>query len=88
MGGNLVKEFNLSKFLGKRIQLNFTTLRSRSDEYKTDLISKFASEVLPGFLNGEFKPIIDKIYTVDQIIEAHERMEQNKNIGKIIVKWI
>jgi tumor protein p53-inducible protein 3 len=88
MGGPIVKEFNLSKFLGKRIQLTFTTLRSRSDNYKSELISKFSNEILPGFKTLEFKPVIDSIYNAEQIKEAHQRMESNQNIGKIVVKWI
>ena len=88
MGGPIVKEFNLTKFLGKRIQLNFTTLRSRSDEYKSKLISKFSFDILPGFKSSELTPVIDSIYPVEQIKEAHQRMESNQNIGKIVVKWI
>ncbi len=87
MGGSIVKDFNLGKFLGKRINLNFTTLRSRSDDYKTELINNFSKEILPGF-GKEFAPIIDSIYNITEIKEAHERMEANKNIGKIIIKWI
>ncbi len=67
--------------------MSFTTLRSRSDDYKSELISKFSSEILPGFKTREFKPIIDSIYNVEQIKEAHQRMESNQNIGKIVIKW-
>ena len=89
MGGHLIKDFNLGKFLGKRIDFKFTTLRSRSDEYKTNLINNFKSNILPGFNHPQkFTPIVDSVYTVENIVEAHKRMEENKNIGKIIVKWL
>jgi tumor protein p53-inducible protein 3 len=88
MGGNLIKDFNLGKFLGKRINYKFTTLRSRSNVYKTDLINKFKKEILPGFGESEkFVPIVDSVYSVENIIDAHTKMEENKNIGKIIIKW-
>ena len=42
---------------------------------------------MPLFKTGELKPIVDKIYDVEEINEAHLRMEENKNIGKILIKW-
>jgi len=39
------------------------------------------------FKTGSFSPIIHKIYDAEQIKEAHDRMEKNENIGKIIIKW-
>jgi NADPH:quinone reductase-like Zn-dependent oxidoreductase len=61
--------------------------RNRTDEYKAELIKEFSNEILPKFSTNQFVPVIDKIYSVDQIKEAHERMEKNENIGKIIIKW-
>lgn len=87
MGGVIIKEFNFAKFLGKRIHFDFTTLRTRSDEYKKELIDNFKREILPKFSNKEVHPIIDRVFTVDQIKEAHERMEKNENIGKILIEW-
>lgn len=35
--------------------------------------------------NGDFKPLIDKTFPLDQIVEAHRYMESNQQIGKIVV---
>jgi len=40
---------------------------------------------LPDFDAGVLKPVIDKRFTLDQIVAAHEHMEANANIGKIVV---
>lgn len=40
---------NLGNLLFKRINLISTTLKTRSDEYKTNLIEDFKETVLPGF---------------------------------------
>jgi tumor protein p53-inducible protein 3 len=85
MGGNKIKEIDLNKLIKKRINLIFTTLRNRSDLYKENLINSFKEEILPGFKNEEFKPVIDKIYKFEEINEAHMRMEKNLNKGKIII---
>lgn len=34
---------------------------------------------------GSFKPRIDKVFRLDQIVEAHRHMESNAQIGKIVV---
>ena len=38
MGGTKIKDANLAKLLGKRASLMTSTLRDRSDDYKTRLI--------------------------------------------------
>jgi NADPH:quinone reductase-like Zn-dependent oxidoreductase len=87
LGGSMVHDFDLSKMLSKRIQLSFTTLRNRSDEFKTKLINDFSKEILPNFSTGGMAPVIDTIMHVSQIKEAHEKMENNINIGKIVMTW-
>ncbi|MFT6936775.1 MAG: NADPH:quinone reductase-like Zn-dependent oxidoreductase, partial [Saprospiraceae bacterium] len=42
--------------------------------------------LLPYFQNGQLKPVIDKVYDWTDIRFAHEYMESNQNIGKIILK--
>ncbi len=41
--------------------------------------------VLNALATGQLKPIIDKTFTLDQIVEAHRYMESNKQFGKIVV---
>lgn len=35
--------------------------------------------------SGDFKPRIDKVFPLDQIVEAHRYMQTNAQIGKIVV---
>ena len=46
----------------KRIQLISTTLKTRSDEYKSNLIQDFSKTALEGFDKGILKPIIFKTF--------------------------
>ena len=59
MGGIKVIDANFMKLLNKRGSILTSTLRNRSDEYKTELIQEMARELTPGFISGELKPIID-----------------------------
>lgn len=86
LGGATVERFNLLKLLSKRLQITASTLRSRSLDYQMQLTTDFAAFALPLFEEKKLKPIIDRIYSWEQIIEAHQYMESNQNTGKIVLK--
>jgi NADPH:quinone reductase-like Zn-dependent oxidoreductase len=50
------------------------------------LTKQFASFAMPRFEDGRLKPIIDSIWELEKVNDAHEYMEQNKNTGKIILR--
>jgi len=41
---------------------------------------------LPQFSTGKLKPVVDQVFPLAQAQQAHERMEQNLNQGKIVLK--
>jgi NADPH:quinone reductase len=41
--------------------------------------------VLDGLASGKLKPVIDKTFPFDKIVDAHRYMESNEQIGKIVV---
>lgn len=86
MSGAKADGVNLSKILMKRLTFIGSTLRSRTDAYKTNLTQSFTKDFLDLFNQGKLKPIIDSVYLWDKVDEAHERMGKNLNIGKIILK--
>lgn len=59
MGGLKVENANFTKLILKRGSIIASTLRNRSDEYKTDLIRRFERDCIPAFENGKLKPIVD-----------------------------
>lgn len=42
--------------------------------------------IYEGLKSGTLKPLIDQIFPLDAIIEAHRHMESNQQIGKIVVR--
>jgi len=43
--------------------------------------------VYEGLKSGALKPIIDsKVFTLDQIVDAHRYLESNQQFGKIVVR--
>lgn len=88
MGGSTVDAFPLGRILGKRLQLLGTTLRTRSQAYKTVLVKDFTEKVMPAFAIGKCQVIIDKVVPWESIVEATRQMDNNENIGKIVLQII
>jgi len=85
MGGAKIDDFNLQHILRKRVHLMGTTLRARSRDYKVELTSAFVRNILPGFADGLYKPVVDSVYSWTEVRNAHIHMEENRNKGKIVL---
>lgn len=88
MGGKTSDGDLLGKLLRKRGHLLCSLLRSRSLQYKAELVQSFTQQVLPHFKSTDspLRPVIDSMFSMEDAEEAHQHMEANKNIGKIIIK--
>jgi NADPH2:quinone reductase len=76
---------NIYKLLPKRAALVGTVLRARPLEEKIAISQLFAKQLVPRFEDGSLKPVIDSRYPLARIAEAHELMESNANVGKIVI---
>jgi len=77
--------FPLGMLLPKRASLIGTVLRSRPLEQKIDANQRFIRELLPRFDDGALRPVIDSRFPLDDIAAAHDYMETNANVGKIML---
>ncbi len=62
-----------------------TVLRARPLEEKIAISRRFGREVVPLFDQGLLKPVIDRHFPLDEVVEAHRYMESNANVGKIVL---
>ncbi|KAK7023054.1 quinone oxidoreductase PIG3 [Favolaschia claudopus] len=92
LSGATVASFNLTPILYKRLRIQGSTLRSRSPQYQADLIARFDKEVLPLITgqssDGPIKTYIHKVYSWNDIQDAHREMESNSTSGKIIAEVV
>ncbi|XP_029792198.1 quinone oxidoreductase PIG3 isoform X2 [Suricata suricatta] len=89
MGGTDIHGPLFSKLLFKRGSLITTLLRSRDQKYKQMLVEAFTKQILPHFSTESpqrLLPVLDRVYPATAIQEAHEYMESNKNVGKIVLE--
>ncbi|WP_137167248.1 NAD(P)H-quinone oxidoreductase [Salinimonas lutimaris] len=87
LAGRYADKLDMGLMLMKRARVQGSTLRSRSDEYKRQLIDSFTERFLGAFSTGELKVNLDTVYNVENVGEAHARLEANDTQGKIIVTW-
>jgi NADPH:quinone reductase-like Zn-dependent oxidoreductase len=65
-------------------QVRGSTLRSRTPEYQEKLKDQFLKHALPKLVDGTFESKVDRVVDWNEIREAHEAMERNEIMGKII----
>ncbi len=82
-GGNY--ELEARYMLSKRLKVWGTVLRARPLEEKIEVTRKFAAEVVPLLANGVLRPNIDSTFKLDEISQAHARLESNETFGKVVV---
>jgi putative PIG3 family NAD(P)H quinone oxidoreductase len=84
--GGVNATVNLSTLLFKRHQILGLVMRSRSLADKIAMTKHFVIESLPLFANNTLRPIVDSVFEMKDVRLAHERMERNENVGKIVLQ--
>lgn len=79
-------ELNLALMMVKRQQIIGSVLRSRPVKDKGEIAAEFTRTALPKFADRTIVPIIEKVFPLDQVVEAHRMMEEDKHFGKIVLK--
>jgi NADPH:quinone reductase-like Zn-dependent oxidoreductase len=84
MGGRKA-ELDFAQVLGKRIQILGSTLRSRDDQFKADLLSDLGQHVWPLFTEGRLKPQLARSFPILEAEEAYAELATNQVSGKVVL---
>ncbi len=79
-------ELNLALMMVKRQQIIGSVLRSRPVPEKGEIVAEFTRRALPKFADRTIVPIIEKVFTIDEVVEAHRMMEEDRHFGKIVLQ--
>ena len=85
LGGHKIENTSLVPILRKRLSIIGSTLRSRTEAYKIELSEEFSSKTMDFFKKESIAPVIDSEFDWEAAEEAHQRMADNKNTGKIVL---
>ncbi len=84
--GGVRAELNVAEVMRRRLTLTGSTLRPRSDEFKTLLADDIARNAWPLIENGTIRPVMDRTFALADAAAAHTRMEAGEHIGKIVLE--
>lgn len=84
--GGSAGRLDLGPILTKSLTVAGTTLRRTPLEHKVALSRAFAEFALPRFVRGELRPVIDTVYPLTQVAEAHRALEANRTAGKVVLQ--
>lgn len=79
-------EFDFLPMMLRRLTITGSTLRPRSVELKAAIADKLRSDVWPLYNSGKVKPVIHKVFPLEQAREAHALMESSAHLGKIMLE--
>jgi NADPH:quinone reductase len=85
--GGVKSEFNAGLVLRKRLVITGSTLRPRPVEFKAAIARSLKIKVWPLLENGAVKPVIHSVFPAVEAAKAHELMESNQHVGKIVLTW-
>lgn len=79
-------ELNLALMMVKRQQIIGSVLRSRPVNDKGEIVAEFTRTALPRFADRTIVPIVERVFPLDQVVEAHRMMEEDRHFGKIVLR--
>lgn len=85
MGGRQVPAFDLALMFKKRGQLICSTLRNRSDLYKTALCQAFVHRFGEQLSSAAITPVIAQVFDWQEADKAHQLLASNAVVGKLVL---
>ena len=76
---------NFALLMTKRLTHTGSTLRPRSVDFKAGIARELETKVWPLLAERRVAPVMDMIFSLKDAWRAHERMEEGKHIGKIVL---
>ena len=85
MSGRYVDKVDLQAIMLKRLIVTGSTMRARDQQEKQQIATELASQVWPLLAEGKLKPLIYQTFKFDAVQEAHQCLERNQHVGKIVL---
>jgi NADPH:quinone reductase-like Zn-dependent oxidoreductase len=84
--GGTMAQLNLGVLLRRRLHVVGTVMRSRDAAEKDELARSTREHLLPRFESGELFPVVDRVFDLREAHAAHAYMEDNRNVGKVVLR--
>lgn len=85
MQGGTHAELDLGLLNRKRGSITATHLRNRPPAQKAKIVAAFARDVVPALAAGTMHPVIDSVFPLHEVAEAHRLLESGAVFGKVVL---
>jgi putative PIG3 family NAD(P)H quinone oxidoreductase len=79
-------EVNFAPLLMKRLTLTGSTLRAQTFAQKAVMVEEILEHVYPHLESGAVRPIVDRVFPLEEVEQAHNLMQSGQHMGKIILE--
>jgi NADPH2:quinone reductase len=83
--GGAKAQINMVPVLQRRLTITGSTLRARSVAEKGAIATALQREVWPLLESGAVRPLIDRVFPLQEAAAAHRLMESSAHVGKIVL---
>jgi putative PIG3 family NAD(P)H quinone oxidoreductase len=85
--GGTQSTVDASLVLRRRLTITGSTLRPRPVAFKAQVAASLRKTAWPWLESGRVKPVIHEVFPAAEAARAHELMESNRHIGKLVLAW-
>lgn len=85
--GNRI-ELKISDIMAREIQFTGSYLRRQTKLVKAQIAMRLKANIWPKLVDGTIMPVIDHVFDFENVKKAHERMESNQHVGKIVLQLV
>jgi NADPH:quinone reductase-like Zn-dependent oxidoreductase len=77
---------DLEALHGKRLTVFGVSNRLRTAAQRAATVRGFVRDVLPYFVDGRLRPLVDRVFPFEELPAAIKFMESDAQVGKIVVR--
>jgi NADPH2:quinone reductase len=78
-------QLSLRQLMVRRLTITASTLRARSIAAKAAVSETLRRDVLPGFADGSLHVVVDSVFALDDVADAHRALAAGDHVGKVII---
>ena len=83
--GGVKGEVDVLRVMQRRLTITGSTLRPRPVGFKQEIKAQLLQHVWPRLADGRLRPVVDRVFPLEQAGQAHAYMESGQQIGKIVL---
>jgi len=85
LGGIENTRLPLDRLVQQNMQIIGTIMKSRSAEAKFAMTQRFSEQWMVPLSLQVVRPLIDSVFPFSQVAEAHRKLEDRRNVGKVVL---